>query len=362
MVLAVLASFQAAPAQRFFTAPGPPDSMRGKQAVMETTAGTIIIELLPDAAPNQVALFMKMAADGSYVGTVFHRVVRFGVVQGGDLQSKDPSKATLYGSGGWGQVKLESSTQKHVAGALSAVRLPNQPDSAGTQFFICVSDQPGLDGQHTVFGRVVDGLEIAQAISSVATDPQGHPLARVEIKSIAIRDTPPEPFVSATVSELAQYKAILETSMGTIEMEMLPDKAPETVRAFLRMADAGIYDGIKVHRVARNFVIQTGSLVHRAEPLRIAQQRLVHDLKAEFTNTPNLPGIVSMARGDSPDSATTSFFICIGDCRSLDNKYTVFAKVTAGMTIVSAMGNVPIDDETPRTTIMVKKVRVEKKP
>src|SRR6187549_3108601 len=121
MVLAVLASLQAAPAQKFFTAPGPPDSMRGKQAVVETTAGTIIIELLPDAAPNQVALFMKMAADGSYVGTIFHRVVRNGVVQAGDLQSKDPAKAAVYGSGGWGQVKLESNTEKHLAGAVSAV-------------------------------------------------------------------------------------------------------------------------------------------------------------------------------------------------------------------------------------------------
>ena len=100
--------------------------------------------------------------------------------------------------------------------------------------------------------------------------------------------------------------------MGTIELEMLPDKAPETVRAFLRMADAGIYDGIKVHRVARNFVIQTGALVYRDQPLRAAQQRLVHDLEAEFTDTPNVPGIVSMARGDDPASATTSFFICIG--------------------------------------------------
>ena len=116
---------------------------------------------------------MKMAADGSYAGTLFHRVVRYGVVQGGDPFTRDPAKTAAYGSGGWGQVRLESNTEKHLAGTVSAVRLPNQPDSAGSQFFICVTDQPALDGQYTVFGRVVDGLEVVQAISALPADAGG---------------------------------------------------------------------------------------------------------------------------------------------------------------------------------------------
>jgi peptidyl-prolyl cis-trans isomerase B (cyclophilin B) len=349
------------PAPTYFTTPLSLEDMRGKQAVLDTSAGTIVLALLPDAAPNQVGLFIARAREGAYNGTTFHRVIRYGIIQGGDPLSKDPARSAEYGSGGFNQIRAESRAEKHTAGAVSAVLLPNMPDSAGAQFFICASDQPGLDGQYTVFARVVDGLEVVQTISARDADADGHPRERVEIKTVTIRDTPVDPLVAAAPADLAAYKATVETSMGAIELEMLPDKAPETVRAFLQFAAAGVYDGIKVHRVAANFVIQTGALAYRRTPLTVHQQGIVHNLPPEFTDTPNVPGIVSMARGDDPGSGSTSFFICIGECRALDAKYTVFARVANGMDVVRAIAAVPVDGEAPRTEIVMQSVRIAKR-
>src|SRR5213078_4679350 len=103
------------------------------------------------------------------------------------------------------------------------------------------------------------------------------------------------------------------------------------VRQFLRLAQAGVYDGMAFHRVAPGFVIQTGSLSSRAGPLTGKQQQLVHPLQPEFNDTKHVKGIVSMARGDDPASATTSFFICTGTSGALDGVYTAFGRVVDGM-------------------------------
>src|SRR5947208_4127429 len=149
-------------------APAPP-----KQAVVETAAGTFIIDLDPEAAPNQVAYFMKLAQQGAYDGTTFHRVVKYGMVQGGDPLSKDPSKRALYGTGGLNAVKAEARAAKMTRGSVAAVLVPGKPDSAGSQFFIVLADQPSLDNQYTVFGHVADGIEVLQKISEVAVDEKG---------------------------------------------------------------------------------------------------------------------------------------------------------------------------------------------
>jgi peptidylprolyl isomerase len=355
---ALVAAPNGVPAQTFFTTPYTLDEMRGKQAVVETTMGTVVLALLPEAAPNHVGLFMKLAREGAYEGTIFHRVVRHGIVQGGDPLSRDPGKPELYGSGGLNQLRFEASGETLTAGAVAGA-LAGGRDTAGSQFFICVVDQPALDGQYSVFARVVDGIEVVQEISAVEADADGRPLTRVAIVSVTIRDTPPEPFVNDTPADLARYRAVLETTMGEIELRMLPDKAPETVRQFLRLAEAGVYDGIAIHRVAPNFVIQTGALAYRDTPLRVAQQRLVRNLPPEFTQTPNVPGTVSMARGEDPTSGSTSFFICIGSCRALDGQYTVFAEVSGGQAVLDGIANVPVDGETPRTPVAVTRMRVE---
>jgi cyclophilin family peptidyl-prolyl cis-trans isomerase len=346
-----------------FTSPYPLAELTNKQAVVETTAGTFVIQLLPDAAPNHVAYFVKLARDGAYTGTLFHRVIRYGLIQGGDPLSKDPSKAALYGTGGLNVLKREPNAEKHTAGAVSAVLVPGKPDSAGAQFFVCATDQAALDGQYTVFGRVVEGLEIVQQISAADADANGRPKARIVIKAVTIRDTvapKPPPFSTESAAELAAYRATLETSRGAIELEFLAERAPETVRNFLQLASAGVYDGVRIHRVVPGFVIQTGALAYRETPLTPAQQTLVHNLQPEFSDVPNVPGVVSMARGDDPASASTSFFICIGECRALDGKYTVFARVARGMDVVNAIAAVPVDGETPREAMAVTRVTIGK--
>ena len=346
-----------------FQSPYPLEDLKNKQAVVATDAGTFVVQLLPEAAPNHVAYFVKLAKEGAYAGTIFHRVIRYGIIQGGDPLSKDPSKAAQYGTGGLNVLKAEPNAEKHTAGAVSAVLVPGNRDSAGAQFFVCASDQPALDGQYTVFGRVVEGLDVVQQISAAEADASGHPRERIAIKSVTIRDTPPpvpEPFVDASAAEMNGWFAVIDTTKGPIVLQMLADKAPETVRNFLRLAKAGVYDGVGIHRVVPGFVIQTGALAFRERPLTPAQQKLVHNLAPEFTNTPNEVGLVSMARGDDPGSASTSFFICIGECRALDGKYAAFAKVVTGLDTLRTIADVPVDNEKPREPIAIVSVRLTK--
>ena len=334
-----------------------------KQAVVETSAGTFVIDLTPEAAPNHVAHFIKQAQDGAYAGTIFHRVVKYGMVQGGDPLTRDPSKRAQYGTGGLNAVKAEARAPKMTKGSVAAVMVPGRPDSAGAQFFVVVVDQPGLDGQYTVFGHVTDGMEVVQKISETPVDDTGLTTERVEIRRVTIRDTPPPapvPFSTETVQELAAYRAVLETSAGAITIELFPDKAPGHVRQFLRLAQAGVYDGMAFHRVAPGFVIQTGALASRAAPLTEKQQKLVQTLRPEFNDTKHVKGIVSMARGDDPASATTSFFICTGASTALDGQYTAFGRVVDGMAAVEAIEALPRNGETPLARIDLKTVRLER--
>jgi cyclophilin family peptidyl-prolyl cis-trans isomerase len=329
-----------------------------KQAVIETSAGTFAIDLAPDAAPNQVAYFIQVAQQGGYDGTTFHRAVRNGMVQGGDPLSKDPAKRSQYGTGGLNAVKAEPHAAKMTRGSVAAVLIPGRPDSAGAQFFIVLADQPALDGQYTVFGHVSDGMEALLKISETPVDASGVATERAEIRHVTIRDVPPERFLSDTAAQLATYRAVLDTSAGSITIEFLSDKAPETVRQFLRLADAGVYNGMAFHRVAPGFVIQTGALSSRPAPLTEKQQKLVHNLQPEFNDTKHVKGIVSMARGDDPGSASTSFFICTGTSTALDGVYTAFAKVVDGMRAVEAIEAAPRTGETPNERIELRAVQV----
>ena len=343
-----------------FTTPLSLAEMTGKQAVVNTTAGTIVIDLRPDLAPNHVGYFMKLAREHAYDGTTFHRVVRMAIIQGGDPLSKDPGKLALYGTGGLGMLKAEFNAEPATRGAVAAVLQPNKPDSAGSQFFICVTDQPALNGQYTIFGRVSEGLDVAQKVSETATDAGGKPSDRIVITDVTIRDTPPpevDPFSTESVADLAQYRAVLETSLGPITVAFFPDKAPEHVRNFLRLAQAGVFDGTVFHRVVRGFVIQTGALSSRA-PLTEKQRKSVHTLKPEFSDTPHVKGILSMARGDDPASATTSFFIVTGNASSLDGKYSVFGRVVDGLPVVDAIEQTSVNGETPVARIELTKVRI----
>jgi peptidyl-prolyl cis-trans isomerase B (cyclophilin B) len=203
-------------------------------------------------------------------------------------------------------------------------------------------------------------MDVVEKISDASVDDKGAPTDRIEILDVAIRDTPPPepvPFASDTVEQLATYRAVLDTSLGSITIGFMPDQAPETVRQFLRLAQAGVFDGTSFHRVVRGFAIQTGYLTTRG-PLTEKQQNLVHALAPEFNGTKHVKGIVSMARGDDPASATTSFFVVTGDAPSLDGKYTAFGRVLDGMDVVEQIDAAPLSGESPVSRIDLLRVRV----
>ena len=154
-------------------------------ARIETAQGSIVIRLRPDLAPRHVRHFVKVARAGGFDGTVFHRIIPRGIIQGGDPLSKDPKKKALYGTGGLGLLKAEFSAGPMARGVVAAVLRPSSRDSAGNQFFICLSDQPSLTGKFTIFGEVESGMEAADAIG--ATPVVGdRPTARIVIDKVTI--------------------------------------------------------------------------------------------------------------------------------------------------------------------------------
>ena len=173
-------------------AQSPPPTAGPTEAVLETVQGEIVIRLLPEVAPSHVRLFRNTAKIGNFNGTIFHRIIQGGIIQGGDPTTKDPGKASLYGTGGLGILKAEFSDRPFVRGTVAAARQPSSKDSGGTQFFICLRDQPSLKGQYTVFGEVVSGIEVADKISTTPVDGD-KPTVRVEIKKVTLRDAPSPP-------------------------------------------------------------------------------------------------------------------------------------------------------------------------
>ena len=163
----------------------------GTEAVVETAKGSFTIRLLPEVAPRHAALFVQTAKAGGYDGTTFHRIVMGGIIQGGDPLTKDPAKASQYGTGGLGLLKAELSDRPFVRGTVAAVRRPSSLDSAGTQFFVCLQPQPSLAKQYTVFGEVVSGMEVVDQISTTPVDGD-KAKERVPMK-VTIREAPLAP-------------------------------------------------------------------------------------------------------------------------------------------------------------------------
>jgi peptidyl-prolyl cis-trans isomerase B (cyclophilin B) len=352
------------PVDPFFVSTLTPEELQNKQAVLDTTAGTIVMDLLPDAAPNHVAHFITRTREGAYDGTIFHRVIANGIIQGGDPLSKDPALSARYGTGGMRELRFEKNGEKVTRGAVAASLVPNVPDSGGSQFFIAITDQPALDGQYTIFARLAEGMNVAQKISQAEADAT-IPKERIIIRKVTIREKPapaPEPFVTETVEELSHYRTVLETTVGNITFQFFPDKAPNHVRNFLRLASSGFYDGTAFHRVVKGFVIQGGFVPTRSEPIDITQERYVRKLQPEFNDTLHDKGIVSMAHGDDPASADTSFFIVTARTTALDGKYTAFGRVVDGIDVVEKLEAVPVNGETPLTRVEVKKVTLTKVP
>lgn len=156
-------------------------TMAETTAVIETSVGNMEIRFFPDTAPNHVSNFIDLAKKGFYDGTTFHRVIPGFMIQGGDPNSKDHDKSK-HGIGGPDyKLKAEFNDRPHKRGIISMAR-SGHPDSAGSQFFICVADSPWLDRQYTVFGEVVSGMDVVDRIVSQPRDARDNPNERIEMK------------------------------------------------------------------------------------------------------------------------------------------------------------------------------------
>src|SRR6266699_5306280 len=164
-------------------------------ALIKTSEGEMLVQFWTDAAPNTIENFKKLARTGFYDGTIFHRIITGFMIQGGDPNSKDPGKENRYGEGGPGyQIKAEFNNHSHQRGVISMARGPD-PDSAGSQVFICLAPAPRLDGNYTTFGKLIKGEDVLEKIGDtpVTKNSMGEmskPTKRVVIEKIDI--VPPD--------------------------------------------------------------------------------------------------------------------------------------------------------------------------
>ena len=155
--------------------------MSNEIAVIETSLGNIEFELLEDVAPGHVQNFKDLANSDFYNGTIFHRVMPGFMIQGGDPNTKSDDRSS-HGMGGPGHtIKAEFNDEPHVRGVVSMAR-SQDPDSAGSQFFVVVKDSDFLDGQYTAFGRVISGMDVADKIVNSPKDDRDNPIDRIEMK------------------------------------------------------------------------------------------------------------------------------------------------------------------------------------
>jgi peptidyl-prolyl cis-trans isomerase B (cyclophilin B) len=152
--------------------------------------------------------------------------------------------------------------------------------------------------------------------------------------------TQPEQKVNKPVSDNSDEVAIIKTDAGEIVIEFWPDVAPKTIENFKKLANDGFYDGTAFHRIVKGFMIQGGDPLTKdaAQESRWGTGDPGYKIKAEFNDRPHVRGVISMARSQNPDSAGSQFFICLGDARFLDNKYTAFGKLIKGDDVLEKLG------------------------
>ena len=159
---------------------------KNEVAVIKTTEGEMVVEFWPDVAPKTVENFKKLANEKFYDGTAFHRVIKDFMIQGGDKLTKDPKAEASWGTGDPGyKIKAEFNDRPHTRGVLSMAR-SNDPDSAGSQFFICHGNPRFLDHQYTAFGKLIKGDDVLEKIATTPTRPPDRPIKRMGVESIKI--------------------------------------------------------------------------------------------------------------------------------------------------------------------------------
>ncbi len=326
------------------------DTSKVYRATFVTSKGDIVVELFANKAPNTVNNFVFLAQAGFYDNTTFHRVLEGFMAQGGD------PTGTGMGGPGYEFADEFSADLKHDGpGVLSMANAG--PGTNGSQFFITFDATPWLDGMHTVFGKVVGGMDVLLSLSlrdpSAATTP-GDLIETIRIEEVAESVLPtPTPIVytqpgqapmpkepaqrngmytsppAMVIDPMVKYYATFKTSKGDIVIELFADKAPNTVNNFVFLAREGFYDNTMFHRVIEDFMAQGGdpSGTGRGGPGYQFADEFSADLKHDG------PGVLSMANS-GPGTNGSQFFITFVATPWLDGMHTVFGKVVEGLDVL----------------------------
>ena len=334
------------------------------EAVLDTTNGQIVIEFFPKEAPKHVEYFVKNAREGAYDGTTFHRVVKFGLIQGGDPLSKNPANRARYGTGGLNAgLPDEVNKNKHLPGAVSSVLVPVRagsndvkPGSSGAQFFIVLNAGPAqavLDTIFTVFGRVVEGMDTAARISTSPATPAGVASERIEIKKVMIRPKAP------TVEQMKDMRISMETSLGNVKLQLMPETAPNATRAFVRLARSGLYDGTTFFRISQSYYLEVGYLGDwPQDSANRKRQFSLWPIPAEKNNVKQERGTLSMRQ--AADGTTSWYFFVISkDNPALDGKHVPVAKVVEGLEVIDKIADAEVDGDKPKQRLEIKKITVQ---
>jgi peptidyl-prolyl cis-trans isomerase B (cyclophilin B) len=167
-----------------------------------------------------------------------------------------------------------------------------------------------------------------------------------------------EPFDGAAIEKMTGQCVTLDTEQGALVIEMVPSKAPETVRSFLNLAATGALDSTTCSRIVPGFVIQGGNLSTSERWSAELSARMSRHIPDEPSDLKHVRGIVSMARSDEPNSATTHFFILVGDGPNLDGKFSAFGRVIRGMEVADAINRAPSESEKPNVPVRIKQAEV----
>lgn len=334
------------------------------EAVLNTSNGEIVIEFFPRDAPRHVESFIKNARDGAYDGTTFHRVVKNALIQGGDPLSKNPRDRARYGTGGLNAgLPDEINKNKHLPGAVSSVLQSVRPGSndvkpgtSGAQFFIILNAstaQANLDSTFTVFGRVVEGMDVASKISTSPAGAADVATERIEIKKVTIREKTP------TAEQMKAMRVTIETSLGNMKLQLLPESAPITARAFLRYAKSGLYDGTTFFRVSQKYFLEVGYLGDWPQgSANRTRQFSFWPLASERSDVKQERGTVSVRV--APDGTTSWYFFIISkDNPALDGKHVPIGKIVEGMDVVDKIAESEVEGDKPKQRIEIMKISIQ---
>lgn len=305
--------------------------------------GTIKMTLVQAAAPQTVDNFVKLANKGFYDGLTFIRAQEGFVIQGGEASERKTKKLTpIYGE--FYSNGFYANSISHKAGVISMART-DDPNSATSQFFITTGDEAtNLDGYYAGFGYVhAESMSVVRAIESYMVPHADTSMGFVYDEDLQpvitkVRATPiftADALNDENNPDITTVEMVVK-NFGTIRMKLLRSAAPKTVDNFIKLVEDGFYDGLTFIRAQKGFVIQGGKPASEAGLEEITGEFLSNGFAANtITHT---PGVISMARTNDPNSATSQFFITIGDATYLDGNYAAFGYIDkASMEIVYAI-------------------------